>query len=464
MQSEEGKPEALSCETHRRLTAAERLQNARLAISTLPFSPHHSSSHLVAHIISLRERRSNGSNYSTCTPISHPRPQAGNCSWAPHCSSRAMASASNAASVTGTDTCQDAIQQHLKIDPARSSDALLLLCQREVDQEENEEGALPHCGTTCCFDMENKPPRWSAARLCTRCDAVNHMLQVTREGSSIRESAVRTTQCASESVRQGVVRNLPIEIIEMILASFIDELQPEFDEDGSGNFSEHFLLYTLYQVKLNTTIRSLLHTSKGVRAWLTKFFPPRMPKRSVKLELDANSGTQYYEAMGEVHSTIGTFVEEVMRWYLFQGAHQKVERPALPDCYEGIIGGTAVTHLRMEVIVLDEEGRPEGAWVKLTKVGAARRGGGHSTALLTVRDACEALLDSFRRVLPPPCETNPYFCCLRWQCPNVDPTAKIAIKLYLPAAAGQDSPQPKSWIYYKHVYGAAFPESIFRSK
>lgn len=358
------------------------------------------------------------------------------------------APSANPMQVDDVSTCQDVIQKHLKVDPARCGDALVLLCQSEVKQPAPAAGDMLHCNTACCFDLENKVPTWAASRLCARCDAINHMLHVTEEGGSMRDVAITTTQCASEEARAGVVPTLPVEIIEMILSAFTVCPKLMLDKDGR-TWGIDFLLHRLGRDDINESIKALLHTSRGIRSWIASRMPVQIPARDEKAENQAKS-TERWVDVRRFDDAIDAFVQSAVERYLLEPAQTQPKPWVTLEDDRSILNDNAlVQQIVCQVIVLDSEGSSRSLITKridFVKTGNAMRGGARQYTSLKATHIHEVLAEAFCQVQPSPRLTSPHYRAHHWSTHRSDPTASISVKIEV-----QDRrsalPLKKFWIF-----------------
>lgn len=348
---------------------------------------------------------------------------------------------------------------------AQLGQALVLLCRAEASQEGHAmlDQTARSC-TTGCFDLEGPYPRWASLRRCGRCEAINLLLQAPIEGSTIHNSLISqslmSTRCESEGQRTGVIPNLSEKIIDRIIATFLSSLQPRLS--ASGHFSVEFLCQVLSEPETNAAIRALLHTSRQLREVITQLLPLRLHGCCHHPEAPDLVLAQHHES---ISPKLDAFVRTAVRWVLLP-ASTKLRQPLsglVPDCRESIVSvglQVSLVHvIRFTVYMPDNKQSVEPIDVRRGCSGESCTQVDISRASLTVRDACQELVNALNKTSMDSRSANPYFRALSWLRNQSDPRPNVAVAMELGqfSVSGQDPSHYEAWIFDHHSTAVPCP-------
>lgn len=358
------------------------------------------------------------------------------------------ASIDNASPRREPGTAREVIDRELRVESANEVDTIAQLRNFEVQSTSDSllwdgiEALKPSHPVTACFDVKwSLAPSWVAMKRCPRCVALNQMIHVARHNKSgftrtALGTALLVTQCDGEK-RTGVVPTVPIEILEMFLNLFVDnflafgteyeasivrgssaeelsmknavqymnEARADMGDDDSSIESD-----TMFYYGLDDALVSLLRTSRFVRKTITKRLSaiavPVVPS-TISPE---SAETLALQDFSTVNPKLAAFIPEVLRWYLLDDWQRADTSVVAPDCDEQILTiDVVVRSIKLTVISLSEGAADVLDWhgdAMTGKTAIAQRQVDDASPPLTVLDACELLLEAFRRALPPPYEAS----------------------------------------------------------
>lgn len=325
-----------------------------------------------------------------------------------------------------------------------------------------------------CFDIASWPesPGWAAQKRCEPCNAINALLHATSSDSLIGKSAVGfallTTECKAEQKRKEVVPQLPVSVLQQIVAAYVSELTQEgryslaFVLKDSANVEEHgdvsssesspneadssssssvasdvSTICTVVPEDTYATLMSLMHASRRLRSFITQHLPVRLRLRWACFE-DPSATIYMRDHFYQLHETFSAFITAAVDWFHLDAMGR--EPLAIPTCNDNLINNVQVASIQFEVSVTEsEEAQDEYSSDKtdeepsiIIRKGTGERQVTEGVAGLTVGDACEVLLAAFNNALPPPLQSNACYRISQWEQGVTVPRCSVNIRMSWP--------------------------------